>query len=57
MGIYTTANNWNFSWDTIWQKQSYHNRFWLGCEMKIPYAALRFPKSEKQTWGLNFYRS
>ena len=25
-------------------------------EFKIPYSALRFPKKEIQTWGLNFYR-
>jgi hypothetical protein len=25
-------------------------------EMKIPYAALRFPEKDKQTWGLNFFR-
>jgi hypothetical protein len=24
--------------------------------MEIPYAALRFSKSESQTWGLNFMR-
>jgi hypothetical protein len=25
-------------------------------EMKIPYSALRFPKKEIQSWGINFYR-
>jgi hypothetical protein len=32
------------------------HRFWLGCRNENSYAALRFSKSQSQTWGLNFMR-
>lgn len=46
----------DFSWDAIWTSEVRLTDFGWVVEMKIPYAALRFPKAEKQTWGLNFYR-
>jgi hypothetical protein len=55
-GIYTTANGEDFSWDSIWQSKVTITDYGWVVEMKIPYAALRFPKTNKQTWGLNFYR-
>ncbi len=46
----------DFSWDAIWDSKVSLTDFGWVVEMKIPYAALRFSKSEKQTWGLNFMR-
>jgi len=36
-------------------KVSKDNKGWYA-EFSIPYSALRFPKKDIQTWGLNFYR-
>nr|WP_314835988.1 DUF5916 domain-containing protein [uncultured Flavobacterium sp.] len=46
----------DFSWDAIWDSEMTLTDFGWVVEMKIPYAALRFSKTEKQTWGLNFMR-
>lgn len=46
----------DFSWDAIWDSEITLTDFGWVVEMKIPYAALRFSKTEKQTWGLNFMR-
>jgi hypothetical protein len=54
--VYTEANGEDYTWDAIWVSHvKITNMGWV-VEMKIPYAALRFPKAEKQTWGVNFYR-
>jgi len=46
----------DFTWDSIWDSKVVLTEFGWAVEMKIPYAALRFGKSEKQVWGLNFMR-
>lgn len=46
----------DFSWDAIWSSSVEITDTGWNVEMKIPYAALRFPEKDKQTWGLNFYR-
>jgi hypothetical protein len=44
------------SWDAVWQSStSIVENGWVA-EIKIPYSALRFPKEEIQTWGINFWR-
>jgi hypothetical protein len=55
-GVYTEANGEDFSWDAIWDSHVDVTNFGWRVEMKIPYAALRFPSEKKQTWGINFYR-
>ncbi|MBP6556822.1 MAG: carbohydrate binding family 9 domain-containing protein [Flavobacterium sp.] len=55
-GVYTEANGEDFSWDAIWDSHVEITNFGWTVEMKIPYAALRFPSEKTQTWGLNFYR-
>ena len=55
-GLYTDALGEDFSWDAIWKSEVKITDFGWVVEMKIPYAALRFPNSAVQTWGLNFYR-
>lgn len=55
-GVYTESGDEDFSWDAIWDSHVDVTNFGWRVEMKIPYAALRFPSEKKQTWGLNFYR-
>ncbi len=46
----------DLAWDAIWESKSVITESGWMVEMKIPYAALRFSNSKKQTWGLNFMR-
>jgi len=55
-GVAPDNFNQDFSWDAVWDSKIKITDFGWVVEMKIPYAALRFSKSEIQTWGLNFYR-
>lgn len=54
--VYTLTNDEDFTWNAIWESSvKITDKGWVA-EFRIPYAALRFPKTDKQTWGLNFYR-
>ncbi len=56
MDCLATEDNEDFNWDAIWDsKVTLTDIGWI-VEMKIPYAAIRFPKAPKQTWGINFKR-
>ena len=45
------------NWDAVWDsKVSINDQGW-NVEIKIPYSAIRFPKSELQNWNINFCRS
>jgi hypothetical protein len=46
----------DFSWNAIWESDVKITKTGWTVEMKIPYAALRFPPKAIQTWGLNFIR-
>lgn len=55
--IYFTANDEDGAWDAVWNSAvAIADDGWV-VEMEIPYFALRFPKQEVQSWGLNFYRN
>jgi hypothetical protein len=56
MDCLATEGNEDFNWDAIWDSEVKITDFGWVIEMKIPYAALRFSKDVKQTWGLNFKR-
>ncbi len=44
------------TWDAVWASStSITDDGWVA-EIMIPYSALRFPKEEIQTWGINFWR-
>ncbi len=44
------------TWDAVWEsKVSMKKNGWVA-EMKIPFSALRFSKSDLQTWGIQFTR-
>jgi len=53
---FTSAEGEDGSWNAIWESRAKITDFGYVVEMKIPYAALRFPEKDKQTWGLNFFR-
>lgn len=44
------------TWDAVWESAVDINPEGWVAEFRIPYSALRLPKSEVQTWGLQFYR-
>lgn len=56
MDCLATEDYEDFSWDAIWDSEVTLTELGWVVEMKIPYAALRFSKADKQTWGLNFMR-
>jgi hypothetical protein len=56
MDCLATEDYEDFTWDAIWDSEVRITEFGWVVEMKIPYAALRFSKADKQTWGLNFMR-
>lgn len=44
-------------WNAVWYSAvKLHEKGWT-VEMRIPFSALRFPASEMQTWGINFFRN
>ncbi|MBX2928459.1 MAG: carbohydrate binding family 9 domain-containing protein [Saprospiraceae bacterium] len=46
----------DIGWDAVWfSKCVLHDQGWTA-EIHIPFAALRFPKTEQQTWHINFGR-
>jgi hypothetical protein len=53
---FTSSEGEDVSWNAIWESNVKITDFGYVIEMKIPYAALRFPEQDKQTWGLNFFR-
>ncbi|AKD05463.1 hypothetical protein PKOR_02605 [Pontibacter korlensis] len=48
------SEDWN--WDAVWESSvRTHEGGWT-VELRIPYGAIRFPKAEVQTWGVNYMR-
>lgn len=45
------------SWDAVWDSQVKIGKEGWQVEMKIPYSALRFPKTEDQLWSVQIYRN
>ena len=56
MDCLATEDSEDYNWDAIWDSEVKITDFGWVVEMKIPYAALRFSKAAKQTWGINFKR-
>jgi len=51
-----TGDNEDYNYNVVWEGEiSYDENGWYA-EIKIPYAALRFPKKEEQVWGIQFAR-
>lgn len=56
------SDNWNVvpgedvNWDAVWDAEArITDKGWVA-EMRIPYSALRFPKTQEQLWQVNFAR-
>jgi len=46
----------DFSWDAVWKSAVCVGPDGWQAEIKIPYSALRFPRHQLQSWGINFWR-
>jgi hypothetical protein len=46
----------DFGWNAVWESGVQKTSFGWQLEMKIPYRTLRFPKTDVQTWGVQFRR-
>lgn len=44
------------TWNVVWDSEVQITDNGWQIEMRIPYAAIRFPKSAVQKWGINFFR-
>ena len=53
---FTSQDGEDYSWNAIWNSKVNITEFGWVVEIKIPYAALRFPSTDIQTWGINFFR-
>lgn len=53
---YSSGDNQDFYWDAVWYSETKINENGWVAELKIPYGALRFPKTAEQNWGINFIR-
>ncbi len=49
--------NWDTSWDPVWQGASQIDSIGWTAEMRIPLSQLRFPPRGEQLWGVNFWRN
>ena len=54
--LYTEQTGEDFSWNSIYDSKAIITDYGWAVEMKIPYAALRFPNKKEQIWGINFIR-
>lgn len=51
-----SGNNEDYSYNVVWEGEiTFDDNGWYA-EIKIPYAALRFPKKEEQLWSIQFGR-
>lgn len=54
--VSNNGDNWDSSWDPIWDlKTSIDEKGWVA-EMKIPLSQLRFADKEEHTWGIQITR-
>ncbi|WP_264560392.1 carbohydrate binding family 9 domain-containing protein [Flavobacterium sp. N2270] len=53
---FTSQYGEDYSWNAIWESKAKVTNFGWIVEMRIPYAALRFPENKEQVWGINFFR-
>ena len=51
------SNNVNVNWDGVWDVVSRRTGDGWVAEIAIPMVTLRFPKTERQVWGVNFMRN
>ncbi|HSI69933.1 MAG TPA: DUF5916 domain-containing protein [Gillisia sp.] len=51
-----TGENEDYNYNVVWDAETNINENGWYAEIKIPYAALRFPKKEEQLWGIQMGR-
>ena len=56
MDAKVSANNEDFSWNTVWQSAAHIEADGWTFEMFIPFSAIRFGQKKIQDWGLNIVR-
>jgi len=56
-GTYTEGQGWDLSWDTVWRSDATPTPGGYVALFTIPFRSLRFPATEKQQWGMFFYRA
>ena len=54
--FYVTGGDDDPNWNAIWRGKAKITETGWQVEMEIPLVSLRFPKTDIQTWGLNFMR-
>ncbi len=54
--FYLTVDDDDPNWNAIWRSKARITEEGWQVEIEIPFVSLRFPKTEVQTWGLNFMR-
>ncbi len=47
----------DYQWNAVWHSEVVITEQGWAVEMAIPYSAIRFPKSDVQTWGMNMTRT
>ncbi len=54
--ILMNHNQWDFSWNGVWEgKTALEDSAWTA-EMRIPFSQLRYTNKEEQVWGLHAWR-
>lgn len=56
-GVVIDENDEDAVWDAVWRSAVNIDELGWTAELEIPYSQLRFPKSDVQTWGINFMRN
>lgn len=54
--ISNNGNNWDTSWNPIWEAKTHLDEEGWTAEMRIPLSQLRFGNAEEQVWGLQSTR-
>lgn len=52
-----SATSEDISWNAVWWSEAQILENGWSAELRIPYAALRFPDAQEQQWNINFLRS
>ena len=52
-----SANDGDVNWNAVWDSHVNLNDSGWSAEMKIPYSAIRFPKTSEQKWAIIIWRS
>ena len=53
----STNSNVNVDWDGVWNVSTQQTGNGWVAEIEIPMVTMRFPKTDRQVWGLNFMRN